>query len=116
MQNLLAPGSKFTRRLEGEPTPPVEHPKTVAPLDTEPVTAGDVPSTPLPIQGFDYAKSTVGLSETQMGVLKDVQGTLAAYGITSEMADIVQAMVGSLTARPALCRGLVAAYLLERQT
>jgi len=91
MQSLLTP----VRRPETEtlmaPVRPVELPPPVTPRSEPSFT----------------------LSERQRQVLGEIQATLRESGIKAELQEIVQAMVEALTARPTLCRGLVAAYLLE---
>ena len=42
-----------------------------------------------------------------------LQDTLRTNQIEAEIPEIVHAMLESLSARPSLCRGLIAAYLLE---
>jgi hypothetical protein len=44
--------------------------------------------------------------------LRAVQASLRAHQIEAEIPEIVHAMLEALATRPALCRGLVAAYLL----
>ncbi len=53
------------------------------------------------------------LSEAPMVILRELQGTLRENGIQAEPVEIVQAMLEALSARPTLCRGLLAAYLLD---
>lgn len=87
MQSLLSP----VRRLERETLRPIEIPR---------------PAPPPP------SGSALTLSERQQRVLGELQATLRENGIRAELSEIVQAMVEALAARPTLCRGLVAAYLL----
>ena len=54
----------------------------------------------------------VAFSDAQLDTLRDLQDTLRANHIEAEIPEIVHAMLESLSARPSLCRGLVAAYLL----
>ena len=51
-------------------------------------------------------------SESQLVTFKAVQASLRAHKIEAEIPDIVNALLEALATRPALCRGLVAAYLL----
>lgn len=53
------------------------------------------------------------LTAGQQSVLLDMQATLRRNGIAAETAEILQAMIDALTARPNLCKGLLAVYLLE---
>lgn len=87
MQSLLSP----VRRLERETLRPIEIPRPTPP-----------PGGP-----------ALALSERQQRVLGELQATLRENGIRAELSEIVQAMMEALAARPTLCRGLVAAYLLE---
>ena len=51
-------------------------------------------------------------SESQLAALREVQTTLRAHRIEAEIPEIVHVLLETLAARPALCRGLVAEYLL----
>ena len=53
-----------------------------------------------------------GLSDSQLVTLRAVQASLRAHRIEAEIPEIVHAILDALATRPALCRGLVAAYLL----
>ena len=55
----------------------------------------------------------VALSKGQLATLHDLQNALRTNQIEAEIPEIVHAMLESLSARPSLCRGLIAAYLLE---
>ena len=52
------------------------------------------------------------LTESQLVTLRAVQASLRAYQIEAGIPEIVHALLEALATRPALCRGLVAAYLL----
>ena len=51
-------------------------------------------------------------TNSQLVTFKAVQASLRAHKIEAEIPDIVNALLEALATRPALCRGLVAAYLL----
>ena len=53
------------------------------------------------------------ISNPRGAVLKDIQTELEAYGIQAELHEIAQVLFDAMTNRPALCRGLLAGYLLE---
>lgn len=55
----------------------------------------------------------LAVSGSHLAVLREIQGTLRQSGIVADVPEIIQAMVDALASRPSLCRGLVAAYLLE---
>lgn len=59
------------------------------------------------------AKGSVALSPTHLVVLQDIQSSLRNHSIEADLPDVVQALMESLAARPTLCKGLIAAYLLE---
>jgi hypothetical protein len=46
-------------------------------------------------------------------VLSDLQHSLRRHGIDAELDDIGKGIMEALAARPSLCRGLLAAYLLD---
>jgi hypothetical protein len=84
---------------------PVRQPEPTAeekPLALSPAPAVVIPPT-------DYRM----LAPQNMGVLLEIQQTLKQYGICAEIPEIVEAIMLTVTARPALCKGLIAAYLLE---
>ncbi|HXG23283.1 MAG TPA: hypothetical protein VNJ09_01915 [Chthonomonadales bacterium] len=51
------------------------------------------------------------LSDRQLKVLFELQSELREHGIKAEIPELVQVLLDELTARPDLCRALVAAYL-----
>jgi hypothetical protein len=51
-------------------------------------------------------------TDSQLVTLRAVQASLRAHQIEAEIPEIVHALLEALATRPALCRGLVAAYLL----
>ncbi len=53
------------------------------------------------------------LSDPPMSIFRELQSTLREHGIQAEPADIARAVLEALAARPTLCRGLLAAYLLD---
>ncbi|HZO87292.1 MAG TPA: hypothetical protein VFB38_03065 [Chthonomonadaceae bacterium] len=55
----------------------------------------------------------LALSEAPLRILQELQSTLHENGIEAEPVEIVQVMMEALSARPTLCRGLLAAYLLD---
>lgn len=56
---------------------------------------------------------TVALLDTQERAVCEIQAELRAHGIAAEVPELVSAMVEALLRRPNLCRGLIAAYLIE---
>lgn len=62
----------------------------------------------LPLYG-----GALSLPEPPMPLLRELQSTLRENGIQAEPSEIVQAIVAALSDRPTLCRGLLAAYLLD---
>jgi len=64
-----------------------------------------------PLEGDNRAPGSL-YSESQLVTFKAVQASLRAHKIEAEIPDIVNALLEALATRPALCRGLVAAYLL----
>ena len=63
--------------------------------------------------GSETAHSEQGAyTESQLVTLRAVQASLRAHHVEAEISDIVHALLEALATRPALCRGLVAAYLL----
>ncbi len=59
------------------------------------------------------AANTIVLTEAQSGFLRDLQDSLFENGIEASPAEIGQALLHALSSRPRLCRGLIAAYLVE---
>ncbi|HLV79932.1 MAG TPA: hypothetical protein VKT32_06595 [Chthonomonadaceae bacterium] len=53
------------------------------------------------------------MSEPQLRLLRNLQSVLQEHGIEAELTEIIHAIIVVLSARPSLCRGLLAAYLLE---
>jgi hypothetical protein len=89
MQSLLTPGP----RHEGEAlTKPVEMPRPAPapPAERLPLSAG------------------------RQRLLTDLQATLREHGVAADLTEIENAMLEALASRPGLCKGLLAAYLLER--
>jgi hypothetical protein len=71
---------------------------------------------------FDGAAATVAppptlnalnLPDSRLGALKDIQQTLAANGIETDLNGIAMALVDRLCMRPELCKALLANYLLS---
>ncbi len=58
-------------------------------------------------------QSALALPEAMHWVLRDLQVTLRDNGIEAAPAEIAYALMEALAYRPSLCRGLLAAYLLE---
>jgi hypothetical protein len=56
---------------------------------------------------------TITLTEAQSGFLRDLQAALSKHGIDASVAEVGQALLQALSSRPSLCRGLMAAYLVE---
>ncbi|HZT43758.1 MAG TPA: hypothetical protein VFA07_16445 [Chthonomonadaceae bacterium] len=59
------------------------------------------------------ANNPLALSEPQLRLLRGLQSVLQENGIEAELTEIIHAIIVVLSARPSLCRGLLAAYLLE---
>ena len=53
------------------------------------------------------------VSEAQRAVLTDLQHSLRKHGIEAGFEEIGKGILEALAARPSLCRGLLAAYLLD---
>lgn len=53
------------------------------------------------------------MSEAQKAVLTDLQHSLRKHGIEAGFEEIGKGILEALAARPSLCRGLLAAYLLD---
>lgn len=64
---------------------------------------------PLPLAG---TAPPFRIAEGPQRTLADLQRELRHHGIAAEPREIAEALLDSLSARPALCRGLMAAYLL----
>jgi hypothetical protein len=58
-------------------------------------------------------RSTLTISEPLREVVGDLQAALRENGIEAGPSEILQAMVEALAVRPSLCRGLLAAYLMN---
>ena len=74
------------------------------------------PINPLPIaipSSAPPAGNPLVLAEPQMLFLRDIQNVLQENGIEADQSEIVHAIMVALSDRPNLCRGLLAAYLLE---
>ena len=52
-------------------------------------------------------------SDAQRAVLSDLQHSLHKHGIEAGMEEIGRGLMEALAARPSVCRGLLAAYLLD---
>lgn len=55
------------------------------------------------------------LLEASPPILAELQHTLREHGIVAELSEIARILADGLAARPALCRGLLAAYLLNEK-
>jgi len=55
-----------------------------------------------------------GLSETERRVLSDIQEKLQEYGIRADLPELRKTLIEEMFARPALCRGLAASFLLSK--
>ena len=55
---------------------------------------------------------TFSFTDSQIVTLQAVQASLHAHEIEAELPQIANALLEALATRPALCRGLIAAYLL----
>lgn len=72
------------------------------------------PETPFQaVEGVSATTAALSLSETQANALRDLQNTLYENGIDTNASEIAEALLHALVRRPALCRGLLAAYLTE---
>ena len=60
------------------------------------------------------AAERLPLSAGRQRILSDLQSTLRENGVAAELTEIENAMMEALASRPGLCKGLLAAYLLER--
>lgn len=81
-----------------------KRPESAAPISPVPIA---IPSSAPP------AGNMLALSEPQMLFLRDIQNVLQENGIEADQSEIVHAIMVALSDRPNLCRGLLAAYLLE---
>lgn len=79
--------------------------------DPRTAVGGTVPIT-IPAQA-PPTSNPLALSEPQLRLLRNLQSVLQENGIEAELTDIIHAIIVVLSARPSLCRGLLAAYLLE---
>ena len=52
-------------------------------------------------------------TDAQRAVLADLQHSLQKHGIAAGSDEIGRGLMEALAARPSLCRGLLAAYLLD---
>ena len=57
--------------------------------------------------------NALNLPDSRLGALKDIQQTLAANGIETDLNGIAMALVDRLCMRPELCKALLANYLLS---
>ena len=71
------------------------------------------PPSPPAVAAFQIAGGDLLLTDEQWVVLKGVRDQLGNYGISSETPQVIQALVDVVTKRPALCRQLMALYLLK---
>jgi hypothetical protein len=53
------------------------------------------------------------VTEAQRAVLAELQFSLRKHGIDAGFDEIGKGILEALAARPSLCRGLLAAYLLD---
>jgi hypothetical protein len=60
-----------------------------------------------------HTPSKFTFSDAQRDILNDLQHSLRKHGIDAELDDIGNGIIEALSARPSLCRGLLAAYLLD---
>ena len=97
MQSLLAP---VPRR---EPRPEAREARSRQATPAETSTTG--PLGPM----------TIRLSEMHLDTIVDLQRALSENGIAAEPGDIVQALCQAVAVRPALCRSLLAAYLMGEE-
>ena len=63
--------------------------------------------------GPDSGGPAFGASPAQRAVVADLQHSLRKHGIEAGATEIGAGLMEALAARPALCRGLLAAYLLD---
>ena len=54
------------------------------------------------------------LSETERRVLSDIQDKLMQYGVRAELPELRKTLIEEMFARPELCRGLAASFLLSK--
>lgn len=97
MRSLLSPGE---RPNAAPGTQPAQRDVTAQP----PVSGSQQPP-----RGDD----TASMSPAAVRVLNDMQTVLRDHGIAAETAQLAHAIWAELAARPSLCRGLLAAYLLR---
>jgi hypothetical protein len=86
---------------------PVRQPEP--PADERPIAVTPAPAVVIP------PTDDRTFAPQKMQTLLEIQQTLKQYGICAEIPEIVEAIMQTVTARPALCRGLIAAYLLETE-
>ncbi len=55
----------------------------------------------------------LGLSESQIGILREIQMVLHRHGLDMELWEVVQMVMGAISARPSLCRNLLSTYPLD---
>jgi hypothetical protein len=67
----------------------------------------------LPVAPQQRPGAPFAFSDSQRAVLGDLQYSLRKHGIDAEMDEIGKGILEALAARPSLCRGLLAAYLLD---
>jgi hypothetical protein len=58
-------------------------------------------------------KLTVRVNQNEEAMLADLQRDLSQHGICADEGEILQALCDALSSRPAIYRGLIAAYLLS---
>ena len=59
-------------------------------------------------------KASLPFTHEKQDAFHDLQVCLSAHHIEAELSDITHAMLHALSTRPTLCRGLLAAYLMDK--
>jgi hypothetical protein len=55
-----------------------------------------------------------GLSETERRVLSEIQEKLQQFGVRADLPELRKTLIEEMFARPELCRGLAASFLLSK--
>jgi hypothetical protein len=91
------------------------HPVSEALPDDSLQALAEAPALPSRMALSDVPTSDVRLmlSEAHRAALRELQVLLRQNGITAEVEEIHHGILEALSARPLLCRGLLAAYFLD---
>jgi hypothetical protein len=73
---------------------------------------GGLTVTAVPDAGPVVHERRDSLPESERRVLAEIQDALMEYGVRADLPELRRTLIDEMFARPSLCRGLVASYLL----